>query len=302
MTFEDERLGTLAFPIRVKKKDTLIEKFVDMELKLVGFNSYGRNFGSIDIGIGVAYMMRTKIFKKCIDINPADGRLPYGEDGFQGIACRYNNYYMKQDLNNFFLTYCPDKLCDMSCDRKAISGYDAGTLWKQRCLRWYRTGTARLVLEFTTIFTTNIARTNDYIIIGLLRNIYYRLWKLLELFMLIVVISFPFILYNNFRDRESIENFLFISAIWPIIMILNLMCLKFKFRNSEDLYITWQMVFLYPMYLKMKFFMNVLGFIGCITFFVPFETYPGFFNIRNYAFQKEEIKEKEIELEKIIIK
>ena len=267
-----------------------------MELKLFGFNNYGRNFGSVDFGIGVAYMMPTLLFKKCIDINPADGRVPYGEDGYQGVMCRQNGYFLQQDLNNFFLTYCPDKLIDWSFSRKSISGYDAGSLHKQRILRWYRTGTARLILEFATILTVNISRTNDSIIMSLIRNIYYRLWKLLELFMLIVIISFPFIIYHNLNNMNHLNNFIFIALIWPIIMTLNLLCLKIKFRHSNDLNIDLRMVMLYPMYLKLKFIMNVLGFLSCILYFVPFETYPGFFNIRNYTFEKEKPEEKDIEL------
>jgi len=296
-TFADKRMGCIAFSIRVKKKETLIERSVDMELKLFGYNNFGRNFGSVDFGIGVAYMMPTKLFKSCIDHNPGDGRVPYGEDGYQGVMTRQNGYYLQQDMNNFFLTYCPDKLLDFSFDRKAISGYDAGSLHKQRILRWYRTGTARIILEFSTIFTTNIRRSDDGFCMSLMRNIYYRIWKLFEGFMLLVLLIYPFMIYKNISSPEDLKTMAIIIGMWPITMMVNLTCLKIKFRNSEDLYIDTCMIFIYPIYLKLKFIMNVLGFIGCFTYFVPFVLYPGFFYIGNYTFPVEEPEQEEVDIE-----
>ena len=299
--WDDDKVGCIAFGIRIKNKQNLIERCVDLEYKLYSYNSYGRNFGSLDFGIGIAYMMKTDIFKKCIDINPADGRLPYGEDGYQGVACRHNGYILLQDLNNFFLTYCPDKLVSLSCNQKSISGYDAGSLWKQRPLRWYRTGTARLILEFTTVFTFNASRNNENIFWGILRNIYYRFWKILEFIMIIVIINFPFIIYNNIKNPKDFYDFLFITALFPLVLLINLAFCKFKFRNNNDLYIDYTMVFIYPLFMKLKFLLNVFGFLSCITFFVPFETYWGFYNINNYKFKKEN-KNEDIELGEIIIK
>lgn len=285
--FSDEKVGCIGFGIKIKNKKNFIERCVDIEYKLYSYNCFSRNFGSIDFGVGIAYMMKKELFKKCIDINPCDGRLPFGEDGIQGLICRQNGYIILQDLNNFFLTYCPDKL--FTCSKsKAISGYDAGTLWKQRPLRWYRSGTVRLVLELSTIFCFNVKRTTDSVIVGILRNIYYRYWKLLEGLMIFVIISFPFILYDNITTSfENLEIFLILSALFPVMLSLNMLMCKFKFRNKKDLEIDYIMVIVYPLFMKIKFIMNVFGFFSSIIFFIPFETYFGFYNINNYTFKKE---------------
>ncbi len=302
--FADEKIGCIGFGIRIKNKKNLVERCVDIEYKLYSYSCYSRNFGSMDFGVGIAYMMKTDLFTKCIEINPCDGRLPFGEDGIQGVICRQNGYIVLQDLNNFFLTYCPDKL--FTCGKsEAISGYDAGTLWKQRPLRWYRSGTVRLVLELSTIFNFNAKRTTDNMIVGILRNIYYRCWKLLEGLMIFIIISFPFILYNNFAHLtiSKLENFLMLYALFPVMLSLNMLMCKFKFRNKKDLKIDYTMLLVYPIFMKIKFLMNVFGFFSCIIFFIPFETYFGFYNLRNYTFveEVEEIKDEIINIEEEIV-
>ena len=287
--FNDEKIGCIGFGIRIKNKKNIIERCVDIEYKLYSYSCFSRNFGSTDFGVGIAYMMKKNLFKKCIDINPCDGRLPFGEDGIQGIICRQNGYIILQDLNNFFLTYCPNKL--FTCGKsKVISGYDAGTLWKQRPLRWYRSGTVRLVLELSTIFNFNVKRKDDNIIVGLLRNIYYRCWKLLEALMIFIIISFPYILYQNLSitDFSRLGNFLLLYSLFPIILSLNMLMCKFKFRNKKDLKIDYTMLLVYPLFMKIKFLMNIFGFLSCIVFFIPFETYFGFYNLRNYTFKEED--------------
>ena len=288
--FDDKKVGCIGFGIRIKtKKMNLIEKCVDLEYKLYSYNCYSRNYGSIDFGVGIAYMMKTDLFKKCININPCDGRLPFGEDGLQGVICRQNGYILLQDLNNFFLTYCPNKLFICS-KQEVISGYDAGTLWKQRPLRWYRSGTIRITLELSTIFNFNVKRTSDNLVAGLLRNLYYRSWKLLEGLMIFIIISFPFIIYENVTtfDISRLQKFLMLYALFPIILGLNLLMCKIKFRNKSDLHIDWLMILVYPFFMKIKFILNVFGFLSAIFFFIPFETYPGFYNIRSYTFKEED--------------
>ena len=297
--FADEKIGCVGFGIRIKNKQNLIERCVDIEYKLYGYSCFSRNFGSGDFGVGIAYMMKKDLFTKCIDVNPCDGRLPFGEDGIQGVICRQNGYVVLQDLNNFFLTYCPDKL--FTCGKSAaISGYDAGTLWKQRPLRWYRSGTIRLVLELSTIFTYNAKRVSDSMMTGLLRNLYYRYWKLLEGLMIFVIISFPFILYDNFTNItiSKLENFAILYILFPVMLAINMLILKYKFRNKNDLKIDYIMVLVYPLFMKIKFLMNVFGFFSCLVFFIPFETYFGFYNLKNYTFPKEivEVKEETIEI------
>jgi len=47
------------------------------------------------------------------------------------------------------------------------------------------------------------------------------------------------------------------------------------------------MLLVYPLFMKIKFLMNVFGFLSCIVFFIPFETYFGFYNLRNYTFKED---------------
>ena len=108
--------------------------------------------------------------------------------------------------------------------------------------------------------------------------------------MIFIIISFPYILYQNISitDYSRLGNFLILYSLFPIILSLNMLMCKFKFRNKKDLKIDYTMLLVYPLFMKIKFLMNVFGFLSCIVFFIPFETYFGFYNLRNYTFKEED--------------
>ena len=83
----EENVGLIAFGLKMKDQDTLIEKCVNLEYLLFCYNSYCKNYGSVEFACGAAYMMRRNVFEHGMDLNPADGSvLPYGEDGLIGVS------------------------------------------------------------------------------------------------------------------------------------------------------------------------------------------------------------------------
>jgi hypothetical protein len=324
--FEDN-VGALAFGIRMKNRNNLVEKCIDFEYMTICYNFYCRNKVSIPFPHGIAYMIRRKLFEKLIEINPSGGILPFGEDGYMGLICRLNGFRIKQDFKNFFLSFCPNKLFyginDFKCKSKKISGYDSTNIYKQRALRWFRSGTARLPFEIYSIFTTKYNNSNDGIINLFFKNIYYGINILWKNILLYFAISTPFLIYNK---KNNIQYYFLLLLLLYIFSIFSIIFIKYvTFKNRNDLRSDFIIIFIYPFFVKYNNILKLMGFISTILYYIPFEVPIDFYSCKNYKINiediekeineekelkinlekiviKEEIKEKEIELEKIIIK
>ena len=267
-----DNVGLLAFGLKIKDQNNWVERCVNMEYLLFIYNNYCKNYACVEFACGAAYMMRRNIFEEGMKKNPADGSiLPYGEDGLIGLINRYNGYIGKQDLTNWFLTYCPDKLyfgpMEMIFGSKSISGYGAVNLWKQRALRWYRSGAVRLPLEISTIFYLNVAANGDSLVTRITKNLYYKLLIFWGMILAYWAFMFPFVLYAN------IENMMFYLYIHLILYALAI-CYGavnkiFVFSKIPAMHIEWMTIFVFPIFSSYLMILRCVGTFSTLLYFIP---------------------------------
>ena len=191
---------------------------------------------------------------------------------------RMNNYKFKQDFGNFLISYTPDRLffslSDFLCIGSSRAGFNATNLYKQRGLRWYRSGSIRVINNFISIFVMDASNKKRNIIIRLLQNIHYRLVQLWAIVILLWILLFAFGIVIFFRNDpwswESWKEILILKAILYGITILYLLICKFKFRKRKDLIFDIKTIIIFPFFIIYSLILRIVGFIGTVTFYIPF--------------------------------
>ena len=301
---KDDNLIGIGFGIRMKKREeNLITRLVDCEYLYFTYNKYIQNFATNKFICGIGGIWKTDKIYEILKINPADGSiLPFGEDGWNGLITRLNGYRIKQDIQNFVESSCPTDIFFSfgNCFNKVkcISGYDSTNLWKQRSLRWYRSGVLRIVPEIYTLFTYNAGLKDDSIIIKILRNIFYRviiLWGLtLNYFSAIVPILF--INYINDPIRYGLIHL----SLLLISVLCNIYIRFFIFRNRDDLQMGWDVLLLQPFFKFLISLMRTFGFVGTLLYYFPFKITPRVFTCHQIK-NEEEVKKIDKPLDNMVV-
>ena len=267
---EDKRVAGIAFMIRMKDQDSILRQLIDEDYKLYNFFNYTKNYSTIPFIVGIGGIWRTDLFKIATEINPADDIVPYGNDGYEGMILRLNNYKMKQDMQNHVLSYCPDRLYfsiwEILGYGKKISGYGATNLWKQRSLRWFRSSFAKFFINIYLLFTYySKGKTTFQTIV---QNFHYRIVNLYSLFLTVLALFVPFLIYYNIKNyKDYLYLHLGLYIIGVIIMIL---CRLILFRNRKDLWPRYISIILYPLFTTYIMFLRVFAFVGTLLFYLPF--------------------------------
>lgn len=278
---EDDRVAGVGYGIRVNNPKTLVERCVDLEYLLFCWSKFTQNKSTIEFMSGAAGMWKKDIFKIVINKNIVGKYIDFGEDGINGLIIRTNNYKMKQDFDNFFLTYTPNKLffsLNEIFGTSNIAGFGATNLFKQRALRWYRSGTVKYPLDIITFFISDISNQKKNIFNRFISNIHYRLSLLFNSFILLTLIFaspsfiltlFYFFKKNNF-DFELLIRLIIVKSMVYCITITYLLIQKIKFRNRKDLNIDFKIILIYPFFIYYSVILRIIGLISLIIYFIPF--------------------------------
>ena len=300
---EDDRVAGVAFLIRMKDTDTVLQQVVDEDYKMYGYFNYTKNYSTNPFIVGIGGIWRTELYKLAVERNPAEDIVPYGNDGYDGMVMRLNNYKMKQDLQNHVLSYCPTKLFfsfdELLCREQKMSGYGATNIWKQRSLRWFRSSYAKLPVNIMMFFIYySQGKTTKETI---LQNIHYRFHTLYSLLLSFWAIFVPIQIYYNLTDL--VEYVLLHVGLYVIGLIIMLTCRYYLFRNRPDLLPKYKSIVLYPLFTTYVMLIRVCAFLGFLLFYLPVFLTPTFFyyprylesNLRKSMAQRQECKEITIE-------
>jgi hypothetical protein len=273
--FDDEKVGGIGFGITIKNKTNMITKLVDYEYKIWCYNSYVRNLSSSKMIIGIAGIWRASLFKKILEINPAGKTLPFGEDGWNGVIARLNSYKIKQNFEIMVETYAPDKLFfdieDFFCEGNKMCGYGASNIWKQRALRWYRSGNLRIICEIYTIIFFDASDPNYNIIIRLLQNIHYRICQIWSLLLMYWALMIPIATYMYSQNYTTLI-IIFIKVYSYICSVLAHLYLNYiVFKNRKDIKTSLSVILLYPLFTYYIVLMRCAGFWGTLIYYLPFK-------------------------------
>ena len=295
---ENEKLAGIGFGITADDKTHLTQECIDYEYKLWCQRAYSMSWASSEFIIGIAGMWRSKVFRQIININPTNGKVPYGEDGYNGLLARANNYKMKQDIQNMFRTYTPYNLCyswsELFCIGNKMSGYGATNIFKQRALRWYRSGAFRLLNELIIAFTYNAGDKEANLLIKILQNIYYRCNVFIKMIIFYWAIMIPVIIYyfrHNFLTLLAFKLCLYTVSV--VAQMVN----YFKFRNRKDFRFNFYVCFLYPLHATYTAIMMAIAFISSLIYFIPFHMHWSVFHTKFRTPEEDEEEEKTEETE-----
>jgi len=307
--FDDEKVSSVGFGIKIKDKNTLSEKMADFEYKLNSLRDYVKNDTTNFFIIGIAGLWRREIFHKIISINPTAVKdrfcgktldcyeAPHGEDSYNGLISRLLGYKQMMDLNNFVETYAPPRFFysydDIFCNTKCISGYNSLNHYSQRALRWYRSHLSRLPYETFLFFTYNCCSKNDNLKTKIFKQIKYRfefIWKNLIIYFTITLFMnmIGLILNGFFMKWVYIHVFSFILGVFS-----NSITNYIIFRNRPDLQVGKLVILLYPFFTTYVTLCRLAGFFGAITFHIPFRT-PFYFSFL-YQIKKDVEKQEDVE-------
>ncbi len=276
---EDNRVAGVGFSIAINSRKTFVERCVNLEYSLFAWSRYSKNKSSSLFMSGAAGLWKKDLFKVALKHNPAGKCIPYGEDGWNGAIMRANNYKFKHDFQNFLKSYTPDTLYfginEFKCGKSSIGGFGATNLYKQRALRWYRSGTIKIINNIISLFIMDASNNKDNLFNRFLQNIHYRLnlfWGLLITFW--VIESIPTILYYILDFDFSLESILTILIFKVILYLLTLSYLlfnKFLFRNRTDLIFDWGTMLLFPFFISYSVLLRTIGFISSLLYYIPFK-------------------------------
>ena len=295
--FNDKRISSIGFGIKIKDKTTLSEKMADFEYKLNSLRDYVKNDTTNFFIIGIAGLWRRKIFHEIIAINPTAVKstifgksigcyeAPHGEDSYNGLISRMLGYKQKMDLDNFVETYAPPRFfynCnDIMCKTQNISGYNSFSHYSQRALRWYRSQLTRLPYEFFLFFTFDASTNGNGLFMNTYMQIKYRynfIWKYMLMYFAVALFINVFLLaYNGLY----IEWILLHIAIYVFGVFSNTIINYVIFRNRPDLQIEKIVIFTYPIFTTYVTICRLIGILGAITFHIPFRT-PFYFSFCKY--------------------
>jgi len=284
--FEDSRVSSIGFGIKMKDKNTYAEKLADFEYKLNSIRNYIKNNTSCSFIVGIAGLWRRNIFKKIININPTATKTfffgkdvgyesPYAEDSYNGIINRLLGYKKKTDIVNFVESYAPPRFFYNIDDFKKscnISGYNSLNHYSQRALRWYRSQLSQTPYELYLFFTYNATCEEDNIFIKIYKTIKYRLevlwWIILIYFSGGMVIN-SYILVRN----GAYMYWIYVHVCLYILGVLSGIIENYiTLRDRNDLQITWDVILLYPFFTTFVAICRFIGLIGGLTYYIPFKS------------------------------
>lgn len=286
--FDDERVSSVGFGIKVKDKTSLSEKMADFEYKLNCLRDYSKNGTTNFFIVGIAGIWRREIFHKIISMNPTAVKAtfmgkdigcyeaPHGEDSYNGLISRLLGYKQMMDYDNFVETYAPPRfffnLSELFSTTKNISGYNSLNHYSQRALRWYRSQLVRGPYELLLFLTYNASSSNDNIFMKVCKQVKYRynvLWKyVLVYFSVSLILSMLFFIINGFYLKWVIVH----GAIYILGVLSNSITNYVIFREREDLQIEKKVIFLYPFFTTYISMCRFAGIIGALTFHIPFRS------------------------------
>jgi len=284
--FDDEKVSSIGFGIKMKCKDTLSERFGDFEYKLNSLRFYTQNYITNKFIIGIAGIWKRDILHYISHHNPTSIKSkfcgkelniyesPYAEDSFNGLINRLLGYKQKMDINNFVESYAPPKfyfnINDLICKSSNISGYNSLNHYAQRALRWYRSVNVRMPVEIYLLFTYNASNKSDSCLKKVWRNTVYRLTTLwnyaLVYFAIFLIYNIVFlIIYKNYFLWGMLYTSLYLIGI-----INNIIINYYTLKNNPELQIGWDVIILYPLFTKFILICRCFGFLGAFIFHIPF--------------------------------
>ena len=267
--FEDEKVSTVGFGIKIKELDAVSENLVDWEYKMLSWRGAARKYWSLKLAFGIAHMWRTEAFLEVYEINPCRTRLPFGEDGWAGLITRMKGNRIKQDTRNFVESYAPKQMfyslqdLDVTKGKSAISGYDSQNIWKQRVMRWYRNYIIRVPYELSLALYYDAG--------GVMANIMYRLDLLYCILLAYWSITIPAFLFYVI-DTGDWRIWLLVHASAYLFGMTTVLFNNYvTFRRRKDLQIQKKyVILLYPAFTMYVAVMRLFGCLGAILYYIPF--------------------------------
>jgi hypothetical protein len=244
-----------------KENINLWEHWIDFEYRTISFRNNGRNLFTQKFLHGIICVYKIDVLLEVFKWNYClPNGLPFGEDAFAGVQARMFGYKLKQDNENYVLTYCPTKLFSFNNNRQ--QGFGASSIFKQRSRRWYLSWIRRIPAEIALFLCYD---TGTWI-----GNILYRIDNIWYIFLLFASIHWVQILskvlyYNN------INSFLFIHIAFFITTILiSYFRLVFIMTPIEKKNVQWFVPITYPLFLLTLLFLYASSFFISIFNYIPF--------------------------------
>lgn len=243
-----------------ESKTNLFEHWIDFEYRTISFRNRGRNLFTQKFLHGIICVYKIDALLDIYKWNYClPGGLPFGEDAFAGIQARMIGYTLKQDNENYVLTYCPKQLFSI---KQRNQGFGASSIFKQRAQRWYLGWIRRIPNE--------IALFCCYDTGSWLGNILYRIDNIWYIFLVFASVHWINIMskmiYNN-----NLQTFLIIHCFFFIMTILMSYFRVFFIMNSiEKKNIKWFVPLTYPIFLLILLILYASSFFISIFNYIPF--------------------------------
>ncbi len=293
----DNKLAGIGFGIKTEATKSILKSCVNMEYTFMFWGKF-KSKSTIPYINGAGGLWKSNLLKKALIENPVHNILPYGEDSWNGIILRLNGYKLKQDFQNFVISYIPDKLYYSFTKETDVSGFNATNIYKQRALRWYRSGIAKLLCEFYVFMISDKSNENNNIFLRIIQNIYKRLSLITTpLVIYWIILNLPYLFYYLSKIEINLMLILYIFFSIAIIYFVILIYLIFYklviFKNRDDLKFSWNTILVYPFFLLYTLLLIIIAFGGVILYYIPFHV--DFKLFRCYKFEEKTFEDIEIE-------
>lgn len=287
--FDNERVSSIAFGIKMIKKDNLSERFANFEYILNSLRFYFDNYTTNKFIIGIAGLWKRDILSYIINNNPTAMKAsylgkdldvfqtPYGEDSFNGLINRLLGYKSMMDINNFVESYAPPRLFytmnELLCRSTShISGYNSLNHYSQRAMRWYRSPIVKIPSEIYLLLTYNASDSTDNLFHKIWKNVVYRLIIIFDMVLLYFAIFLAYNIVLLIKYEDYILWGIFQASIYVCGIINNCLINYYTLRNKPELQIGIDIVLLYPFFTGFVLICRFVGFVGALLWYIPFNT------------------------------
>lgn len=243
-----------------ENKFNFLEHWIDFEYRTISFRNRGRNLFSQKFLHGIICVYKIDAFLDIYKWNYClPGGLPFGEDAFAGVQARMIGYKLKQDNQNYVLTYCPQQVFSW---KGREQGFGASSIFKQRARRWYLSWLRRIPNEIGLFCCYDVG---DW-----LGNVLYRLDNIWYIFLLFASVHWVNVMSQMIYDN-NFQTFLFIHSVFFVFtIILSYIRVFFIMNPVEKQNIQWFVPLTYPLFLLILLFLYASSFFISIFNYIPF--------------------------------
>lgn len=249
---------------RKSKNRNWIEECIDLEYRTISFRNRSRNLSTLRFLHGIICIYKIDPLLEIYKLNPCNlGGLPFGEDAFAGVRCRFLGYKMKQDHLNVVLTFCPTRLYPSFCNNATREqGYGASTVFKQRAKRWYISWLRRLPDEIALLLCFDIG--------SWVGNILYRLDFLWYIYITIISSIWMILVFAILFDIKHTIAFLIIHVGFYFVNIIDNYFRIWNMSEKEKEGICWYTPLIFYWFNINILFMYTFAFLYSIFYYIPF--------------------------------